>query len=106
MEYNYQVIYTAQFESDLDCIANYFCNTLMNPDAYLRLISKIEQKENMLKTFPKSFSGFDSEISLKYFYRTFHVGNYMVFFYIDEDEHIVYVRRILYSRMDLENIEI
>ena len=49
----------------------------------------------MLKTFPKSFIEFDSNAPLNYCYRTFHTGNYTAFFYIDENEHIVYARRIL-----------
>ena len=43
MEYNYQVIYTAQFEEDLDNIADYFCNTFMNPSAYFDLTDKIKK---------------------------------------------------------------
>lgn len=104
MEFNYKIIYTAQFESDLDNIADYFCNTLMNPIAYLNLIDRIKKQENVLSRFPKSFIDFESSVSLKYCYRIFHVGNYTAFFYVDENEHVVYVRRILYSRMNLKNM--
>ena len=104
MEYNYQIIYTAQFESDLDSIADYFCNTLMNPSAYLNLTDRIKRQKKMLRTFPKSFIDFESNFPLKYCYKTFHVGNYTAFFCIDENEHIVYVRRILYSGMDLKSM--
>lgn len=104
MNSNYRIIYTAQFESDLDSIADYFCNSLMNPSAYLNLTDKIKTKEKMLSTFPRSFTEFDSNVPLKYCYRTFHIGNFTAFFYIDEDEYIVYIRRILYSGMNLRNM--
>jgi mRNA-degrading endonuclease RelE of RelBE toxin-antitoxin system len=76
----------------------------MNPSAYLNLADRIKKQEKMLSTFPKSFIDFKSNVPLKYCYKTFHVGNYTAFFYIDENENIVYVRRILYSGMDLKNM--
>ena len=51
MKYKYQIIYTVQFENDLDNIADYFCNTLMNPTAYMNLIVRIKKQEKMLSTF-------------------------------------------------------
>ena len=52
MEFNYQIIYTAQFESDLDNIADYFCNTLMNPSAYLNLTDRIKKTRKNVKYIP------------------------------------------------------
>ena len=45
MEYKYQIIYSVQFQNDLDNIADYFCNTLMNPTAYMNLIDRIKNKK-------------------------------------------------------------
>ena len=63
-------------------------------------------REKLLMSFPYSFTLFESNILLRHEYRTINALNYKVFYYIDEIAKIVYLQRILYSGMDLKNIEI
>ena len=104
MKSNYQIIYTDQYDIDYDEIADYFIEKFKNPDLIVNLNNQVLKRENLLRQFPYSFPRFESNSYLKHDYRTFNVLNYKVFYYIDELAKVVYLERILYSRMDFKII--
>ncbi len=106
MASEYQVIYTMQYYNDFTSIAEYYLNQFKDKNLIENLKNHVIDKEQVLKTFPRSFPLFDSNKLLKHEYRSFKALNYKVFYYIDEESKTIYMQRILYSGMDLDNTSI
>lgn len=106
MASNYQIVFTMQYYSDFESIAEYYIEKFKNKDLIDNLEKHVKVREKLLESFPYSFTLFESNILLRHEYRTFNALNYKVFYYIDEIAKIVYMERILYSGLNLGNIEI
>ena len=106
MEDKYQIIYTDQYDIDYDDIADYYIEKFKNTDLINHLNNEVKRREKLLKQFPYSFTKFESSAFLRYEYRTFNVLNYKVFYYIDELAKIVYMQRLLYSKMNFNNMDL
>ena len=102
----YQIIYTMQYFADLSEIADYYIEKFRNKDLIVNLEKHVLTREKLLMSFPYSFTLFESNKLLRHEYRTFNVLNYKVFYYIDEIAKVVYMERILYARMNFDNIEL
>ena len=102
----YQIIYTMQYFVDLSEIADYYIEKFRNKDLIVNLEKHVLTREKLLMSFPYSFTLFESNKLLRHEYRTFNVLNYKVFYYIDEIAKVVYMERILYARMNFDNIEL
>ena len=102
----YQIIYTMQYFVDLSEIADYYIEKFRNKDLIVNLEKHVLAREKLLMSFPYSFTLFESNKLLRHEYRTFNVLNYKVFYYIDEIAKVVYMERILYARMNFDNIEL
>ena len=98
----YTLRYLPLAEQDLSEIVNYIQNNLENPIAAENTLSKIEAA--ILERFesPESFAVWQSKKQRPYPYRKINVGNYTVWYVVID--HIMEVRRILYSRRDEENL--
>lgn len=99
----YQVVYTMQYYNDFTSIAEHYLNQFKDKNLIENLKNHVIANEEILKTFPRSFPSFKSSKPLKHEYRSFRALNYKVFFYIDEESKTIYMERILYSGMDLDN---
>lgn len=106
MTFNYRIVYTMQYFNDFSNIADYYVDKFKNSDLIENLENNVRAKEKLLMSFPYSFTIFEPDRLLKHEYRTFNALNYKVFYYIDEIAKTVYIRRILYSKMNFDNIEI
>ena len=106
MESNYQIVYTMQYFADFNDIADYYIEKFKNKDLIVNLENHVIVREKLLRSFPYSFTLFESNKLLRHAYRTFNALNYKVFYYIDEIAKIVYMERILYAGMDFDNIEL
>ena len=89
-------------EQDLSEIVNYIQNNLENPIAAENTLSKIEAAILERLESPESFAVWQSKKQRPYPYRKINVGNYTVWYVVID--HIMEVRRILYSRRDEENL--
>ena len=81
---------------------NYIQNNLENPIAAENTLSKIEAAILERLESPESFAVWQSKKQRPYSYRKINVGNYTVWYVVID--HIMEVRRILYSRRDEENL--
>lgn len=95
-----------QYYLDFNNIADYYIEKYKNKNLISNLEKHIMAREKFLMSFPYSFTLFESNKLLKHEYRTFNALNYKVFYYVDEIAKIVYLQRILYSGMDLINMNI
>ena len=98
----YTLRYLPLAEQDLSEIVNYIQNNLENPIAAENTLSKIEAAILERLESPESFAVWQSKKRRPYPYRKINVGNYTVWYVVID--HIMEVRRILYSRRDEENL--
>ena len=89
-------------EQDLSETVNYIQNTLENPITAENTLSKIEAAILERLESPESFAVWQSKKQRPYPYRKINVGNYTVWYVVID--HIMEVRRILYSRRDEETL--
>ena len=98
----YTLRYLPLAEQDLSEIMNCIQNNLENPIAAENTLSKIEAAILERLESPESFAVWQSKKQRPYPYRKINVGNYTVWYVVID--HIMEVRRILYSRRDEENL--
>ena len=98
----YTLRYLPLAEQDLSEIVNCIQNNLENPIAAENTLSKIEAAILERLESPESFAVWQSKKQRPYPYRKINVGNYTVWYVVID--HIMEVRRILYSRRDEENL--
>jgi len=99
---NYTLRYLPLAKQDLSEIVNYIQNNLENPIAAENTLSKIEAAILERLESPESFAVWQSKKQRPYPYRKINVGNYTVWYVVID--HIMEVRRILYSRRDEETL--
>ena len=98
----YTLRYLSLAKQDLSEIVNYIQNNLENPIAAENTLSKIEAAILERLESPESFAVWQSKKQRPYPYRKINVGNYTVWYVVID--HIMEVRRILYSRRDEETL--
>ena len=98
----YTLRYLPLAKQDLSKIVNYIQNNLKNPIAAENTLSKIEAAILERLESPESFAVWQSKKQRPYPYRKINVGNYTVWYVVID--HIMEVRRILYSRRDEETL--
>lgn len=97
---NFHVILTDRAKADLVDIVGYLNKfSVETGTKYVKLIYK---KMNALKTFPRACPLVRIERLRKYGIRWTVARNYAIFFTIDEENSIVYIERIMYSRREYD----
>lgn len=96
----YSLLYFELYKEDLQLTLNYISNILYNPDAANKLYLDIKQCCEEISKDPYIFSSYLGKTKLKSNYRKAKVGNYYLFFEINEDVKIVKIKRFIYSKMD------
>ena len=101
---NYKILLTKSFENDLDNALSYITTKLLNRIAAKNLLQKTKETINMLSANPFVFPVYHGTSNIKFEYHYILVGNYIIFYRIDELEKAVYVARFLYSGQNIEMI--
>ena len=100
--YNIELSPTAR--NDFKKITQYIRDDLYNPEASGKFEENAGKKIKNLYTFPRMYTIHESVKPLKHEYRRFMIGNYIVFYTIDEKNNKISVVRVLYYRRDSVNI--
>lgn len=100
----YKVIIDINAEQDLVEIFSYITETLKAPAAAKRLYTKIKQEIIGLKDMPQRCPLIDEEPYSLIGVRKKFVGNYIIFFIVNEATGEVRVFRILYNRREWHSI--
>lgn len=100
----YKLVLTNSFEKDLDEIIGYISNSLYNKTAARKLYREVKDKLKKVCEQPKMFPLRSEEELLQGGYRSFVVGNYIVFYTADSDKEIVYAQMMIYGYKDIENL--
>jgi addiction module RelE/StbE family toxin len=103
----FRVRHTEQSYDDLDSIIEYISENLFDPQAAERFFHNVSEEIERLKENPYMFPlHHDEKLSAKG-YRFVVIGNYLMFYAIDEsnnDEKVVNILGIVYGRRDMPNI--
>ena len=96
----YSVEYLPRAMQDMVDIARYISHELSNPTAAEKLAGEIIEAANKLTDFPHKNRVYLPIKSLRHEYRGQIVQNHILFYYIDEDQKLVTVARVIYARRD------
>jgi toxin ParE1/3/4 len=95
-------MYTVQFsqiaEKDLDAVIVYMVNTLKATEAARKLLDDTQKKLEMLQDVPFLCPVVRDESLAKKGIRVFLIGNYQIFYMVDEVKKHITILRFLYSR--------
>ena len=96
----YKLEYLPAARKDMLEIVRYISKELQNPDAAERLAEKfIDAAEGVLK-FPYATPAYHSIRPLGREYRKIPVQNYLMFYWINEEEKIVTIARVIYAKRE------
>ncbi|MDD6449357.1 MAG: type II toxin-antitoxin system RelE/ParE family toxin [Lachnospiraceae bacterium] len=98
----YKLSFLPLFEQDLIEIVDYITVNLQNPSAAERLIDDIETAVYKRLEAPLSFAPFRSSKKRPHPYYRINVRNFSIFYVVIDDT--MEVRRILYSKRDLDKL--
>ena len=105
----YQIDYLPSALRDFTEIADYICVKLNNPQAADRLsenlVSTVEKLGEMPYRYPVYFPLAAFSVKpLKFEYRKMVVKNYLVFYWVDEENHLVTIARVIYGGRNIEQL--
>ena len=78
----------------------YISREIQNPDASERLAVKLADTAESVLTFPYATPAYQPIRPLKHEYRNILVQNYLMFYWVDEEERLVTVARVVYAKRD------
>ena len=85
-------------------IVQYIKYELKNKSAADKFSNNILKSANVLQDFPYKNPAYFPARKLKHEYRKQIIGNYIMFYWVDEEENKVTVARIIYAQRDYENL--
>lgn len=96
----YKLEYLPVAQKDMIEIVRYISRELQNPDAADRLAVELVNAAESVLTFPCAAPAYQPIRSLKHEYRKILVQNYLMFYWVDEEERLVTVARVVYAKRD------
>ncbi len=96
--------FTKLAQTDLDKTYYYISSTLISPRAAGRLMDSIEQSILRLLEFPLSCPCVEIEPFKTKGYRKLIVGNYIVFYKVDNKKRDVIIMRIVYGARNYKEV--
>lgn len=101
---NYSVMISATAGEDAAGIADYIAYMLLDPQAAIRLIGKLKEAVNSLKTMPERHPLVAEAYLALRGIRTLLVDNYCVFYAVNRAEHTVNIIRVIYTKRAWERL--
>ena len=100
----YHIQYTPLAAEDIDEIDAYISETLCNPDAAEKLLTKMEQQILRLQQFPHlGYLVEDPYLAAKG-YRKLIVDNYLIFHLVDDTNQTIIIMRVLYGAREYRDL--
>ncbi|MDR1194251.1 MAG: type II toxin-antitoxin system RelE/ParE family toxin [Peptococcaceae bacterium] len=100
----FTVKFSEQAAADLDEIIRYISYDLGNPQAAENFYKAVNEKLGSLREYPYMFPLYHYEKLSSEGYRYAVIGNFLLFYLVDEDEPVVSIARILYGKRDMPSI--
>ena len=99
-----KIVFTEPAEYDLLDIEYFIYKNLCNPQASKRITDGILDIIEKLCIYPESRPFVADDLLRKMKLRMTYFENYNIFYYYDEVENVIYIIRILYNKMDWNNL--
>ena len=96
----YEVRVTRQALEQMKEIVHYISNDLMAPDAADNLLDKMKAEITKLSSFPKKQALIDEEPWRTEGVRKIVVKNFLIYYWVDDENNRVQVTTVIYSRRD------
>lgn len=87
-------------ERDIVDQTDYIAFELKSPETAIKMVNGFRKTINNLCIFPQRHEFDEDEELAKYKIRKTYYKNYKIYLVVDEDEHIVYVLRVLYMLVE------
>lgn len=100
----YNLEYLPVARQDMIDIVRYIGVELANPVAADRLATELIDAGDRISKFPYANPAYRSIRPLKHEYRKLLVENYFMFYWVDENEKLITVARVVYARRDFERL--
>lgn len=100
----YKLEYLPIAQRDMVEIVRYISAELSNPAAAENLTAKLVDAAESITEFPYANPVYTPLRSLKREYRKLPVENYLIFYWVDENEKLVTVARVIYARRDYNRL--
>ncbi|MCL2010864.1 MAG: type II toxin-antitoxin system RelE/ParE family toxin [Synergistaceae bacterium] len=101
---DFQVKYSEQAAQDISDIIEYICGVLHNPGAAECFYDEVNKKRQNISKNPFMYPLSRDEKLNAEGYRVVVIRNYLLFYFINEADMIVYIARIVYGRRDFISI--
>ena len=96
----YEVRVTRQALEQMKEIVHYISNDLMAPDAADNLLDKMKAEITKLSSFTKKHALIDEEPWRTEGVRKIVVKNFLIYYWVDDENNRVQVTAVIYSRRD------
>lgn len=96
----YEVRVTRQALEQMKDIVHYISNDLMAPDVANKLLDKMRAEITKLLSFPKKYALIDEEPWRTEGIRKIVVKNFLIYYWVDDENNRVQVTAVIYSRRD------
>lgn len=103
MSSHFKVIYSPAAKDDLHDISAYIIHELKAPQAAKNVTTKIRKEVRSLSDMPERYALVEWEPWASIGMHRVPVGNYIIYYTIDDDARIVTVTRIFYGGRDIEH---
>ena len=100
----FKVVYSPAARDDLFTIRRYIAEKLNVPTTAAKLTKRIRDSIKKLDTSPERYVRVDWEPWHSMNMRHYPIGNYEVFYVVDNESAVVTIVRIFYGKRDIENI--
>lgn len=100
----YDLEYQSAARQDMVNIVTYISKTLSNPAAAQRLADEFIDSAEKIRDFPYSMPIYHPLKALKYEYRKLLVGNYIVFYRVDENKKRITMARVIYAKRNYNKV--
>ena len=100
MDTRYEVKITRQAMEQMREIVHYISGELLAPEAAGKLLDKMKEAIDSLSDFPKRYALIDEEPWRTEGVRKVIVKNFLIYYWVDDENHKVQVTAVIYSRRD------
>jgi addiction module RelE/StbE family toxin len=101
---DYDVLFSEEAENDLECIIHYITDELRSPQAAGRFFTTVSRKLELIRDNPYIYPLHHLKQLQLNGYRFAVIGNYLMFYTIEEDQSRAYIIRIVYGKRNLSDI--
>ncbi len=104
MASNFSYTLTHKADADLDGIVSYLTTQLANPKAATDFLDKLQDAIDEACFFPESGSLVFNEFLPSKNIRKKLVGNYIMYYFSNQETETIHILRIIYGRRNLDEI--